>query len=61
MIKYLPVHSIWFYRCFHFTCSCSIPFSTEDIYMAIPAIDPADIEVPPVLSENPSVQFLLSK
>lgn len=39
----------------------SIPFSTEDIYMAIPPIDPSDIEVPPVLSENPSVQFLLSK
>ncbi|KAL1834519.1 hypothetical protein ACET3Z_004170 [Daucus carota] len=39
----------------------SIPFSTEDIYMAIPQIDPSDIEVPPVLAEHPSVQFLLSK
>ncbi|KAJ9548305.1 hypothetical protein OSB04_020848 [Centaurea solstitialis] len=37
----------------------SIPFSTEDIYMAIPAIDPSDIEPPTFLSEYPSAQFLL--
>ncbi|KAJ9702125.1 hypothetical protein PVL29_004049 [Vitis rotundifolia] len=37
----------------------SIPFSTEDIYMAIPAMDPSDVELPPFLSEHPSVQFLI--
>ncbi|XP_071696471.1 myosin-15 [Rutidosis leptorrhynchoides] len=37
----------------------SIPFSTEDIYLAIPAIDPTDIEAPAFLSEYPSSQFLL--
>ncbi|KAJ0031391.1 hypothetical protein Pint_13663 [Pistacia integerrima] len=48
-------------KCFslinHFTCS--IPFSTEDIDMAIPVIDPSDIEVPTFLSEYPCVQFLI--
>lgn len=38
---------------------CSIPFSTEDVYMAIPAIDPLDIELPQFLSEHPSAQLLL--
>nr|KAJ0193022.1 hypothetical protein LSAT_V11C800417510 [Lactuca sativa] len=38
----------------------SIPFSTEDIYMAIPGIDPTDIEPPAFLAEYPSAQFLLS-
>nr|XP_043620465.1 myosin-15 [Erigeron canadensis] len=37
----------------------SIPFSTEDIYLAIPAVDPTDIEAPAFLSEYPSAQFLL--
>ncbi|MFS7944635.1 putative myosin ATPase [Helianthus anomalus] len=37
----------------------SIPFSTEDIYVTIPAIDPSDIEAPAFLSEYPSAQFLL--
>ncbi|XP_038701179.1 myosin-15 isoform X3 [Tripterygium wilfordii] len=37
----------------------SIPFSTEDIDMAIPAIDPSDIELPKCLSEYPCAQFLL--
>ncbi|KAL8208635.1 hypothetical protein R6Q57_008047 [Mikania cordata] len=37
----------------------SIPFSTEDIYMTIPAIDPTNIEAPAFLSEYPSAQFLL--
>ncbi|WJZ84936.1 hypothetical protein VitviT2T_004510 [Vitis vinifera] len=37
----------------------SIPFSTEDIYMAIPPMDPSDVELPPFLSEHPSVQFLI--
>ncbi|KAJ0090740.1 hypothetical protein Patl1_13760 [Pistacia atlantica] len=37
----------------------SIPFSTEDIDMAIPVIDPSDIEVPTFLSEYPCVQFLI--
>ncbi|KAK3027504.1 hypothetical protein RJ639_040219 [Escallonia herrerae] len=37
----------------------SIPFSTEDVYMAIPAIDPSDIELPTILSEYPSAQFLI--
>ncbi|KAM7507421.1 hypothetical protein LguiA_017874 [Lonicera macranthoides] len=39
----------------------SIPFSTEDVYMAIPAIDPSDIELPLVLSEYPSAQFLVQQ
>lgn len=39
----------------------SIPFSTEDIYMAIPAIDPSDIELPTVLSEYSSAQFLVQR
>lgn len=37
----------------------SIPFSTEDVYMAIPAIDPSDIEPPKFFSEFPSAQLLL--
>ncbi|KDP34022.1 hypothetical protein JCGZ_07593 [Jatropha curcas] len=37
----------------------SIPFSTEDIDMAIPAIDPSDIELPKFLSEYPCAQFLV--
>ncbi|KAK8490310.1 hypothetical protein V6N12_012444 [Hibiscus sabdariffa] len=36
----------------------SIPFSTEDIDIAIPAIDPSDIELPAVLSEYSCAQFL---
>ncbi|XP_057511088.1 myosin-15 isoform X2 [Actinidia eriantha] len=36
----------------------SIPFSTEDIYMALPAVDPSDIELPTSLSGYPSAQFL---
>ncbi|CAK9168639.1 unnamed protein product [Ilex paraguariensis] len=39
----------------------SIPFSTEDIYMAIPAIDPSDIELPSFLADFPSVQFLIHR
>ncbi|KAL1315385.1 hypothetical protein HN51_042153 [Arachis hypogaea] len=38
----------------------SIPFSAEDIDMAIPAIDPDDIELPPFLSEHPCAEFLTS-
>ncbi|GAV80711.1 Myosin_head domain-containing protein/IQ domain-containing protein/DIL domain-containing protein [Cephalotus follicularis] len=37
----------------------SIPFSTEDIDMAIPAIDPSDIELPTFLSEYPCARFLV--
>ncbi|PIN21597.1 Myosin ATPase [Handroanthus impetiginosus] len=37
----------------------SIPFSTEDVYMAIPATDPSDIELPEFFSEYPSSQLLL--
>ncbi|KAJ4708904.1 putative myosin [Melia azedarach] len=37
----------------------SIPFSTDDIDMAIPAIDPSDIEIPTFLSEYPCAQFLV--
>ncbi|GER35366.1 myosin [Striga asiatica] len=37
----------------------SIPFSTEDVYMAIPAIDPSDMDLPPFFSEYPSAQQLL--
>ncbi|XP_030951150.1 myosin-15 isoform X1 [Quercus lobata] len=37
----------------------SIPFSTEDIDIAIPAIDTSDIELPTFLSEYPCAQFLL--
>ncbi|KAB1219847.1 Myosin-15 [Morella rubra] len=36
----------------------SIPFSTEDIDIAIPAIDPSDTELPTFLSEYPCAQFL---
>ncbi|XP_073030962.1 myosin-15 isoform X1 [Primulina eburnea] len=35
----------------------SIPFSTEDVYMAIPAIDPSDIELPEFLSKYPSAKL----
>ncbi|XP_052210174.1 myosin-15 isoform X2 [Diospyros lotus] len=37
----------------------SIPFSTEDIYMALPAFDPSDIELPSLLSKYPCAQFLV--
>ncbi|KAL3655801.1 hypothetical protein CASFOL_000197 [Castilleja foliolosa] len=37
----------------------SIPFSTEDVYMAIPAIDPSDIELPQFFTEYPSAQPML--
>ncbi|XP_038985415.1 protein OPAQUE1 isoform X2 [Phoenix dactylifera] len=36
----------------------SIPFSTEDISKAIPAVDPADVEAPQPLHQLPSAQFL---
>ncbi|CAN1217160.1 XI-I [Linum perenne] len=36
----------------------SIPFSTEDIDKAIPAMDPSDIHLPNYLLEHPSAQFL---
>jgi myosin-5 len=37
----------------------SIPFSTEDLSMAIPAIDYADVEFPESLHHYPSVQLLV--
>ncbi|KAL3497415.1 hypothetical protein ACH5RR_040147 [Cinchona calisaya] len=37
----------------------SIPFSTEDIYMALPEVDPSGVELPKFLSEYPSAQFLV--
>ncbi|KAL6523944.1 hypothetical protein OROMI_031039 [Orobanche minor] len=37
----------------------SIPFSTEDVYMAIPAIDPSNIELPQFFSEYPSAKQML--
>ncbi|KAJ1281296.1 hypothetical protein BS78_04G295700 [Paspalum vaginatum] len=37
----------------------SIPFSTEDLSMAIPAIDYADVDLPKSLHHYTSVQFLL--
>ncbi|XP_066322752.1 protein OPAQUE1-like isoform X2 [Miscanthus floridulus] len=37
----------------------SIPFSTEDLSMAIPAIDYADVDLPESLQHYTSVQFLL--
>ncbi|XP_066332641.1 protein OPAQUE1 [Miscanthus floridulus] len=37
----------------------SIPFSTEDLSMAIPAIDYADVDLPESLQHYASVQFLL--
>ncbi|XP_042961237.1 myosin-15 isoform X1 [Carya illinoinensis] len=37
----------------------SIPFSTEDIDIAIPAIDTSDVELPTFLSEYPCAQFLV--
>ncbi|URD93545.1 DIL domain [Musa troglodytarum] len=38
--------------------SNSIPFSTEDISKAIPAMDPTDVELPQSLQQLPSVQSL---
>ncbi|VAI61574.1 hypothetical protein VPH35_112651 [Triticum aestivum] len=38
----------------------SIPFSTEDLSIAIPAIDYADVELPESLHHYPSAQFLLT-
>lgn len=38
----------------------SIPFSTEDLSMAIPATNYADVELPESLHEYPSAQFLLT-
>ncbi|KAL0323692.1 UNVERIFIED_CONTAM: Myosin-15, partial [Sesamum calycinum] len=37
----------------------SIPFSTEDVYMAIPALNPSDVELPQFFSEYPTAQLLL--
>ncbi|OQU85818.1 hypothetical protein SORBI_3004G317300 [Sorghum bicolor] len=37
----------------------SIPFSTEDLSMAIPAIDYADVDLPECLQHYTSVQFLI--
>ncbi|KAI5669604.1 hypothetical protein M9H77_19457 [Catharanthus roseus] len=37
----------------------SIPFSTDDIYMALPAVEPSDVDLPKFLSEYPSAQFLV--
>ncbi|CAM8916590.1 unnamed protein product [Rhodiola kirilowii] len=37
----------------------SIPFSTEDVYMAIPEIVPSVVELPTFVSEYPSAQFLV--
>jgi len=37
----------------------SIPFSTEDLSMAIPAMDYADVDLPESLQHYTSVQFLL--
>lgn len=42
-----------------FVSLCSIPFSMEDVDMALPPIDPSDIELPPFLSDHPCAQFLL--
>ena len=39
--------------------SFSIPFSTEDLSIAIPAIDYVDIELPESLHHYASVQLLL--
>ncbi|OVA09470.1 IQ motif [Macleaya cordata] len=39
----------------------SIPFSTEDISKAIPAIDPSDVEPPTFLHEYSCAQFLLPR
>ncbi|OMO86452.1 IQ motif, EF-hand binding site [Corchorus olitorius] len=39
----------------------SIPFSTEDIDIAIPAIDPSDVELPAVLSGYSCAQFLIQQ
>lgn len=37
----------------------SIPFSAEDIDMAIPAINTDDVELPALLCEYPCAQFLV--
>ncbi|CAM8910154.1 unnamed protein product [Rhodiola kirilowii] len=37
----------------------SIPFSTEDVYMAIPEIVPSGVELPTFVTEYPSAQFLV--
>ncbi|KAJ4792755.1 myosin [Rhynchospora pubera] len=39
----------------------SIPFSTDDLSKAIPAIDPTEVELPSALSNVPSAQFLACK
>lgn len=55
----------WMYSTdFHFALTLifpcySIPFSTEDLSMAIPAIDYADVDLPESLQHYTSVQFLL--
>ncbi|GAB4836919.1 hypothetical protein Ancab_001830 [Ancistrocladus abbreviatus] len=37
----------------------SIPFSTDDISKAIPAVDPMEVELPASLAEYPAAKFLL--
>jgi len=37
----------------------SVPFSTEDLSMAIPAMDYADVDLPESLQHYTTVQFLL--
>ncbi|KAK4761850.1 hypothetical protein SAY87_029734 [Trapa incisa] len=39
----------------------SIPFSMDDVDMALPPIDPSDAQLPPFLSGHPCAQFLLQK
>ncbi|KAK1288010.1 hypothetical protein QJS10_CPB19g01893 [Acorus calamus] len=39
----------------------SIPFSTDDISKAIPAVDPIEVEVPSCLRETPAAQFLIQQ
>lgn len=37
----------------------SIPFLTEDIYMALPELDPSLMELPKFLSEYPSALLMI--
>jgi hypothetical protein len=58
-VKIFTLMSLWFYAyVLNFLSYRSIPFSTEDIDIAIPAIDPSDIELPNFLSGYPCAQFL---
>jgi myosin V len=59
-LNYHKVDSLvpWVIYMLNIICLCSIPFSTEDLSMAIPAIYYADVDLPESLQHYPAVQFL---